>query len=209
MRAPIIVLPVVILACQKPPSQEELAPAMTRLAAELPERSAPRPRPTLMKRLRELALGPAFSTYLRGEKLQQAFDEAPTLAVVELSHTIEECSGAGGSHASLEVVDVIRGSEDVIGKRVHFGAHAYYGFLGYPGFKSTDQTGRYFVAPLGDIAKAKPTPIGSVGWCLDQLGTVHGSTNALLPVASATLGRQAAYRIEAGNAVTFQPPGAN
>lgn len=167
------------------------------------------------RRLRELASGPAFSVHLRGEKLQKAFDDAPTLAVVELRGVIQECSGAGGTHASLEVVDVMRGSEDIIGKRVHFGGHAYYGFaygsgrsLGLKGFSGhAARTGIFFVAPLGDIGDAKPSQVGSSGWCLDWLGPVHGRARALLPVADATLGRQAAYRIEAGNSVTFAAQG--
>jgi hypothetical protein len=97
------------------------------------------------------------------------------VAVVRVSHLAEECSGAGGTHVTLDVLAIGKGSGVT---RLGHGGHAY-----YPPVDGPNQLGKYFVAgvdPFGKLVERPDNP----GWCISGLLPVDGYAHTFLPASS-------------------------
>jgi hypothetical protein len=107
--------------------------------------------------------------------VEAAIKSACTVAVVVVTRLDEECSGAGGTHVTLDVVQIGRGDSVT---RVSHGDHAY-----YPGPEGPDQLGEYFVAGIDAFGQLVQRP-DNPGWCLVGLPPVDGAAHTLLAATS-------------------------
>ncbi len=99
------------------------------------------------------------------------------VAVVQVTRLDIECSGAGGTHVTLDVVKLGRGSGVT---RIRFGDHAY-----WPPPEGPDQLGEWFVAGIDPYGGLIDQP-DNAGWCLVGLPSVDGEARALLEATSET-----------------------
>jgi hypothetical protein len=97
------------------------------------------------------------------------------VAVVKVTRIDEECSGAGGAHITLDVVQLGRGSGVT---RVGHGGHAYYAPPEGP-----DKVGEFFVAGIDPLPSLTPQP-DNPGWCLVGLPAIDGVAHTLLEASS-------------------------
>jgi hypothetical protein len=106
---------------------------------------------------------------------QDAIAAACIVAVVKVVRLDEECSGAGGAHVTMDVLEIGRGSNVT---KVSFGEHAY-----WPPPEGPDKVGDIFVAGIDGYGKLVPQQDNS-GWCIVGLPAVDGRAHALLEASS-------------------------
>lgn len=106
---------------------------------------------------------------------EEAIAASCIVGVIKVTRIDEECSGAGGSHITFDVVALGRGSGVT---RVQYGDHAYYAPPEGP-----DAVGEFFVAALESYGSLIPQD-DNPGWCLTGLPTVDGKVLAYLEATS-------------------------
>jgi hypothetical protein len=99
------------------------------------------------------------------------------VAVIKVVRIDEECSGAGGSHITFDVVEIGRGSGIT---KVSYGDHAY-----YPPPDGPDKVGDVFVAGIDGLGQLVAPP-DNPGWCLVGLPAVDGIVHTYLAAANET-----------------------
>ncbi len=104
-----------------------------------------------------------------------AIASACIVGVVKVVRLDEECSGAGGTHVTMDVLEIGRGSGVT---KVSFGEHAY-----WPPPEGPDKVGDFFVAGIDGYGKLVPQP-DNAGWCLVGLPAVDGRAHTLLEASS-------------------------
>lgn len=104
-----------------------------------------------------------------------AIRKATAAAVLRVRRVDEECSGAGGTHLTLELVELVKGEGY---KLVAAGGHA---------FRISAKQGDLFVAAVEPLDRRRGR--NAPGICLDGLPAVDGYAVLLLPTASADEGR--------------------
>jgi hypothetical protein len=99
-----------------------------------------------------------------------------TVAVVRVTRIDDECSGLGGAHVTLELLEIGRGGPVAL---VHYGGHGY-----IPTSEGPDRVGDVFVAGIDSFAAPRPR-VDEPAWCLVGLPAVDGVAHSLIAATSA------------------------
>lgn len=121
-----------------------------------------------------------------------ALRAGPMLAVVEVVARFDECTGAGGTHVVLRVVEPAHANG---AKLVHHGGHLYYSRHQY-------RQGDLFVASIEAPAPSLPR---CFGLCDGVEPPTDGAVRALVPVADVAAGRALADEVSRRSRPTPSP----